>query len=124
MPDDAAMISLLKRVVTSNRKERRFANLLDLAVEAGCDPEVQEANGCRNLIVPAKTEGKIVALTAHYDVFGESWGWNDNGSGLAVLLSLLNDVPPHVKFVFTDNEESNAVLRHDGFWVPTDLALI
>lgn len=124
--DGMLMMRLLKRVVRSNRKDQRFATLVELVAEAGRASVVQEIDGCRNLIVPAINREAVMVLTSHYDVHGESWGWNDNGSGLAVLLSLLDDVPPHVEFVFTDNEEigyrgAHAYLAERGHQVAANI---
>lgn len=58
-----------------------------------------------NIVIPAKKREKIVVMTAHYDIYPKSKGYNDNGSGLAVLLSLQDKIPDNVEIVFTDFEE-------------------
>jgi Zn-dependent M28 family amino/carboxypeptidase len=64
-----------------------------------------------NIIVRAGTGTKRIVVGAHYDAFGDSPGANDNGSGVAVLLSLikqLQDVEWNytVDFCFFDQEEA------------------
>jgi len=58
-----------------------------------------------NIIIPAKKPEHVIVLTAHYDVYPKSMGYNDNGSGIATVLSIMDHVPDDVEIVFTDNEE-------------------
>jgi aminopeptidase S len=60
--------------------------------------------------VKGKNEQKVVMLGAHYDSVERGPGINDNGSGVAVLLSLLAHYQQHppqdsLMFVFWDSEE-------------------
>jgi hypothetical protein len=64
-----------------------------------------------NIIVRAGTGIKRIVVGAHYDAFEDSPGANDNGSGVAVLLTLiklLQDVEWNysVDFCFFDQEEA------------------
>ena len=64
-----------------------------------------------NIIVRVGTGTKRIVVGAHYDAFGDSPGANDNGSGVAVLLSLIKQLQDvewnySVDFCFFDQEES------------------
>ncbi len=64
----------------------------------------------KNIIIPARdlTKPKIV-LTAHYDNFPGSLGYNDNASGISALLSIQEIIPDNCEIVFTDYEEKGAL---------------
>jgi hypothetical protein len=64
-----------------------------------------------NIIVRAGKGIKRIVVGAHYDAFGDSPGANDNGSGVAVLLSLIKQLQDvewnySVDFCFFDQEEA------------------
>jgi len=64
-----------------------------------------------NIIVRVGTGTKRIVVGAHYDAFGDSPGANDNGSGVAVLLSLIKQLQDvewnySVDFCFFDQEEA------------------
>ena len=64
-----------------------------------------------NIIVRVGAGTKQIVVGAHYDAFGDSPGANDNGSGVAVLLSLIKQLQDvewnySVDFCFFDQEES------------------
>ena len=64
-----------------------------------------------NIIVRVGAGTKRIVVGAHYDAFGESPGANDNGSGVAVLLSLIKQLQDtvwnySVDFCFFDLEEA------------------
>jgi Peptidase family M28 len=64
-----------------------------------------------NIIVRVGTGTKRIVVGAHYDAFGDSPGANDNGSGVAVLLSLIKQFQDvewnySVDFCFFDQEET------------------
>jgi hypothetical protein len=82
--------------------EGRRKTLLEML---GASAELRVQDDQCNIVVPATKPGPIICLTAHYDVYPRSYGYNDNGSGIAVLLSLIGRVPENVEIVFTDNEE-------------------
>lgn len=94
---------------------------------AGLSPEIQHATvvdpgskpvrigAVQNVIARLKgtgAGGKSVLLVAHYDSVANSFGANDDGSGVATLLETLKALkagPPlrnDVVFLFTDGEES------------------
>lgn len=57
------------------------------------------------LVVPAKTDRKVV-LSAHYDVVpGGSYGYNDNGMALVTVLKMMGQLPQEAEVVFTNLEE-------------------
>jgi Zn-dependent M28 family amino/carboxypeptidase len=67
-----------------------------------------------NIIVRTGSGAKQIVIGAHYDAFGDSPGANDNGSGVAVLLSLikqLRDVEWNysIDFCFFDREEKECL---------------
>ncbi|MGD0590824.1 MAG: M28 family peptidase [Bacteroidota bacterium] len=64
-----------------------------------------------NIIVQAGRGKMRIVVGAHYDAFGDSPGANDNGSGVAVLLSLIKQLQDTVwnytvNFCFFDQEET------------------
>lgn len=64
-----------------------------------------------NIVVRVGKGTKRIVVGAHYDAFGDSPGANDNGSGVAVLLSLIKQIPDSiwnytVDYCFFDQEES------------------
>jgi hypothetical protein len=64
-----------------------------------------------NIIVRIGAGTKRIVVGAHYDAFGDSPGANDNGSGVAVLLSLIKQLPDTdwnytIDFCFFDQEET------------------
>ena len=64
-----------------------------------------------NIIVQVGTGKMRIVVGAHYDAFGDSPGANDNGSGVAVLLSLIKQLQDTVwnytvNFCFFDQEET------------------
>jgi len=81
---------------------QRFQNLCSLI---NVDYEIQERNGIKNIIVPSKTNDNKITISAHWDVFPGSNGYNDNASGMSVLLNVQNDLPDNVEMIFTDREE-------------------
>jgi len=68
------------------------------------DCRVETNNVASNIILPATRQHRIT-LMAHYDLYPNSKGYNDNGSGLATLLSLQDIYPEFVEIAFTDKEE-------------------
>ncbi len=64
-----------------------------------------------NIIVRTGAGKMQIVIGAHYDAFGDSPGANDNGSGVAVLLSLIKRMQDvewnySVDFCFFDREET------------------
>ena len=57
------------------------------------------------IIVEAKNKNNIVVLSAHYDVFPKSYGFNDNGVALLTILQIIKKLPDDVEVVFTNMEE-------------------
>lgn len=58
-----------------------------------------------DIVIPSKDTENVILLTAHYDVVPNSFGFNDNSSGLVCLLKMIKQVPNNVEIVFTDKEE-------------------
>jgi Zn-dependent M28 family amino/carboxypeptidase len=103
------VIDTLKFICSPNKKER--LNHIRHVVDTLGGFTVLEADDFSvNIVIPAKSAvtDKIV-LTAHYDVFPGSCGYNDNGTGIVTLLEFYsrhhNEFPEDVEIVFTDHEE-------------------
>ena len=67
--------------------------------------ELQEREGLTNIIIPAKDQGNKTTIMAHWDLYPGSLGYNDNSSGIIILLKLQEHIPDNVELVFTDGEE-------------------
>lgn len=67
-----------------------------------------------NIIAPIGNGNKRIVIGAHYDAFAGSPGANDNGSGVAVALALINHLRDTVwnytlEFCFFDQEETGSI---------------
>jgi hypothetical protein len=58
-----------------------------------------------NIIIPAKDQKNKTVVMGHWDVYPESYGYNDNSTGVVTLLKLQHVVRDNVELVFTDGEE-------------------
>ena len=96
-------------------KNTRFKRIISLIDE----PYIVESNQqIRNIIIPARIQAEKIAVTAHWDVYPGSKGYNDNGSGIATLLCLQNELPDNFEIVFTDQEECGG--RGSAFYLKTN----
>ncbi len=95
------MIDIIKAITTRN-KEERFGRILEMIER---DYILQRGDNWVNIIIPAHSDKKL-ALIAHYDVYEGSFGYNDNSSSVAILLSLQEFLNDYTEIVFTDREES------------------
>ena len=85
-------------------REQRLKNLISLI---GVPYEEQHSDeGLCNIIIPAKTKVNQITISSHWDNYPNSNGYNDNASGMSVLLNLQHDLPDNVELVFTDQEEA------------------
>lgn len=91
--------------IGQTEKEKRFKNICSLINKKY---HIQENNNCKNIIIPSNSKKKIV-LTAHYDVFRGSKGYNDNAAGIVSILNVIEKLPENVETVFTDNEEIGGI---------------
>lgn len=82
--------------------EKRYENLKSLI---SVPYKTQFNLVTKNIIIPAKKQERVITLSAHWDVYSQSKGYNDNASGMAVLLSLQNELPDNVEILFSDQEE-------------------
>lgn len=57
------------------------------------------------IVVEAKNNDGVIVLSAHYDVYPKSFGYNDNGVALLTILQTINKLPDNVEVVFTNMEE-------------------
>lgn len=67
-----------------------------------------ESEECNNIIIPSK-KNNIIVLTAHYDVYGGSYGYTDNGVGILILLNILKKIPNNVEVLFSNLEEYGGI---------------
>jgi hypothetical protein len=80
-----------------------------------------EYGSCTNVIVPVseiKKDQKYTLLVAHYDVWGNSTGINDNTAAIATLLMFLHEhrfkeFGKPIKILFPDKEETGMVGSRD-----------
>ena len=56
------------------------------------------------VVVPSAGDDAVV-LCAHFDAVSGSFGYNDNGMSLGIILSLLKKLPKIAEVVFTNGEE-------------------
>ena len=107
------MNELLKKLCLPTNGQRAAALMAELSarnVPYECSEDMA-------VVVPAAAADAVV-LCAHYDVVPGSFGYNDNGMSLAIILSLLERLPDFVEVVFTDGEERGFLgagyyLRHN-----------
>ena len=84
----ADLKSILASLSGISTKER-YDKIIDLVSKWGISYEIQENSQARNIIIfPHNMDKEHVTFTAHYDIFGDSCGANDNGSGVTMLLKL------------------------------------
>lgn len=98
------IIETLKYICQPDRNARRKA-ICSLFPE-----HIIETDGHSiNVIIPAKVRKDMIVLTAHYDVYPGSMGYNDNGTGMTTLIKFYeankDRLPSNVELVFTDHEE-------------------
>lgn len=94
------MRELVKKLCRPNNAMRAEALKSELSAR-------NAAFECREnmaIVVPAATDEAVV-LCAHFDAVPDSFGYNDNGMSLAIILSLLNRLPKFTEVVFTNEEE-------------------
>ena len=108
------MKKMIEKLCSSNNGQRADALKSELAAQK-VDFECQEDMA---VVVPAAADDAVV-LCAHFDTFPGSFGYNDNGMSLAVILSLLKRLPKNVEVVFTNGEECGFLgarhyLMHNG----------
>ena len=69
------------------------------------DYVLQKRDDLVNIIIPAKEQQGKITVMAHHDVYPGSNGFNDNSTGVVLLLKLQSQIPDNVELVFTDGEE-------------------
>lgn len=94
-------IEMIDYIGTSD-KEKRFKRILSLINQTYIVEADQQS---RNIIIPARIQTEKIAITAHWDTYPRSKGYNDNASGVVTLLRLQNELSDKFEIVFTDNEE-------------------
>lgn len=98
---------LLKEISEKKICDRRN-KITNLLIQNNIYFEILQNKNIIDIIVPAKTKD-VILLTAHYDVIPDSFGYNDNGSGVVCLLQLIKKLPSNVEVVFTDGEENGGL---------------
>lgn len=94
------MKKLLKKLCLPTNDQRAAA----LKAELSARNIAYECRENMAVVVPAAAEEAVV-LCAHFDVVPGSLGYNDNGMSLAIILSMLNQLPDFIEVVFTNGEE-------------------
>jgi hypothetical protein len=98
------MKELLIRICKKDNNDRRNALISELQ-----KLNVQIENNNDSNIICRCNENDIVVLSAHYDVVPNSFGYNDNGVSLLILLNIINRLPNNVQVIFTDMEEFGGI---------------
>ena len=98
------IIETLKYICQPGREERRKA------VCSLFPNHILETDGhSTNIVIPAKVRKDMIVLTAHYDNYPGSMGYNDNGTGMTTLIKFYeankDRMLDNVEIVFTDHEE-------------------
>lgn len=86
---------------------KRFRNICSL-IKRKVIVQRSSNNKYKTIIIPSISKKKIV-LTAHYDTYPNSLGYNDNAAGIVSILNIIDDLPHNVEVVFTDAEEKAGV---------------
>ena len=94
------MKEIIQRVCLLNNEQRAEALKSELAVQ-NVHFECREDMA---VVVPS-AEDDAVVLCAHFDAVPGSFGYNDNGMSLAIILSLMKRLPEIAEVVFTNGEE-------------------
>lgn len=120
-----SILSYVKKIAIQDSGVRREAvrhALGDLGCPFGIQKVKIDGVLCENFILPLGEGAPRLLIGAHYDSVPGSTGANDNASGVAILLDLINQIsrkpiPSPIDFVFFDLEENNlsgsrAYMRH------------
>lgn len=84
----------------------RFKKICSILEEQNINYLIQTDVSCyKNIVIPS-SNNNIITLSAHYDVFPNSLGYNDNTSGVVAVLNILDKLPSNIEVVFTDGEET------------------
>ena len=94
-----------RQLVWELAKYRDMDRVEFITQECGDDFVLQHGEGITNIIVPAKTQKNKIAVAAHWDLYPGSAGYNDNSTGVAMLIRLVGRVKDNIELVFTDQEE-------------------
>ncbi|MDP8299178.1 MAG: M28 family peptidase [Candidatus Tantalella remota] len=94
-----------KHLVWELAKYRDMDRVEFITKECGDNFVLQEGSNVTNIIVPAKTQKNKITVMAHHDIYPGSAGFNDNSTGVAMLVRLVGRVKDNVELVFTDKEE-------------------
>lgn len=110
--------SFIQTIETKNNQERRN-QIINRLEQLNCPYQIQEYSfknseeHGHNVIVKIGSTQKKIIVGAHYDVAQGSAGANDNGSGVSVLLGLIQYITENkpqfthtVEAVFFDHEET------------------
>lgn len=80
--------------------QQRKKQLINQLINIGIKHQINNLN-----VVCPSFENNIIVLSAHYDVIYKSYGYNDNGMALLIILNMLKKLPENVQIVFTDMQE-------------------
>lgn len=91
---------MLMRICQKVDDERKVALINELS---NLNIEIENEKDL-NIVCKCKSKDVII-LSAHYDVFPNSYGYNDNGMSLITILNIINKLNDNVQVVFTGLEE-------------------
>lgn len=98
----------IKRIISITHPQKQYRRLL-ITQHIKRPYTLQTQGSTTNIIIPARVQKNKMTLTAHYDVYQGSKGYNDNSSGVVALLNIHDLVPDNVEIVFTDFEEFGGI---------------
>lgn len=110
------MRELVESILVKN--EERLNRIVSSLDQLGVEYRIETENDATNLIVPIegknKASGGFITLGAHYDLYQDSIGINDNSCAVALLLdfikeTLTNKPNKDLEIVFFDKEETGMV---------------
>lgn len=97
--------------ITNSNKEKRAASIIKIISDYNIKPlyhhEIINEKSTMNIIAPAKIQENKITFVAHYDIHKKSktLGYNDNSSGVSILLNLIPHLKDNIELLFTDHEE-------------------
>lgn len=102
-----------------HKDDSRLEVLIKIMKSHNLNYEIRSCDiSCHNVFVKLTDAVPYTLLVAHYDVFGNSTGINDNTAAVAMLIEIIkhfNETSgPHKNFnvLFTDKEESGMIGSH------------
>ena len=95
----------IKKITHEDKDKRRDEIISLITREYFIQKNGELLADVQNIVIPAKSGHARITFTAHYDLYPNSKGYNDNSSGVSVLLKLQDYLEDDMSIVFTDYEE-------------------